>query len=200
MKHRFVSLALGLVAATLTAAAVSVAVPFTSNASTALAQTGSTSAAIVTDIQVYSAEPRGVPGGVSAAVSEPVPAALPPAGRSIDVNLTEQTLRLFENGREVFSSPVATGIPGAETPAGDYVVQYRMPRARFQGVYPDGRRYDVPDVPWVLAFLDDYTIHAAPWRSTFGQVGSNGCVTLPLEAAKFVYDWAQDGTPIHIHR
>jgi lipoprotein-anchoring transpeptidase ErfK/SrfK len=73
-----------------------------------------------------------------------------------------------------------------------------MAKARFQGVYPNGTRYDVPEVPWILAFSGDYTIHAAPWRSQFGQVGSNGCVTLPTDAARFVYDWAGDGTPIDI--
>jgi lipoprotein-anchoring transpeptidase ErfK/SrfK len=137
---------------------------------------------------------RGVPG-----LAAPTGAApLPTSGRRIDVSLSEQTLRLMDGEEVVFSSPVATGIAGAETPIGRFTVQYHMPKARFVGELPNGRAYDIPDVPWILAFSGDYTIHAAPWRSEFGQVGSNGCVTLPLDAAKYVYDWAQDGTPIHI--
>ena len=200
MKTRLMNLTLGFVAAVLTATAAAVVGGSTGHISSVLAQSGSPSAAIVTDIQMVGVPSRGVPGGTSTAVSERVPAPLLlPARRYVDVNLTEQTLRLFDNGVEVFSSPAATGIPGAETPLGTYTVQYRMEKARFQGSYPDGRQYDVAEVPWVLAFLGDYTIHAAPWRSNFGQVGSNGCVTLPLEAAKHVYDWAEVGTPILIH-
>lgn len=119
--------------------------------------------------------------------------------RVIDVSLTRQMLYLIEGDRVVFSTPVATGVPGADTPIGTYYVQYKMPKAHFRGVNPSGRRYDIPDVPWVLAFLGDYTIHGAPWRTHFGQVGSNGCVSMPTEAAKVVYDWAEVGTPIEIH-
>ena len=206
MTKRVINLTLGLVAAALTATAATIAGPTVGPVPTALAQSPTVSTAIVTDIPMFNVESRGVPGGVTNVVSEPVAAtsAAPalrstPAGRYIDVNLTAQTLRLVDDGVEVFGSPIATGIPGAETPLGTYTVQYRMEKARFQGVYPDGRQYDVADVPWILAFLGDYTIHAAPWRSNFGQVGSNGCVTLPLEAAKYVYDWADVGTQIHIH-
>jgi lipoprotein-anchoring transpeptidase ErfK/SrfK len=194
------NLTLGLIAAALIATAGAVMGPATIQASAALAPSASASAPIVTNIQMFDVAARGVPGGASTAVSEPGPAPLLlPARRYIDVSLTEQKLRLFDNGVEVFSSPAATGIPDAETPLGTYTVQYRIEKARFQGVYPDGRQYDVPEVPWILAFLGDYTIHAAPWRASFGRVGSNGCVSLPLDAAKFVYDWAEVGTPIHIH-
>jgi hypothetical protein len=196
--NRIFDLVLGIIAVILTANAASAA-----NLTPGLREAESDASLariVVTDVQMRSAEPRGVPGGkpIISEALPPRPAA--PLGRVIDVNLSDQTLRLFEGGAEVFRTPVATGIAGAETPTGTFAVQYRMDRARFQGTYPDGRRYDVPEVPWILAFSGDYTIHAAPWRSQFGQVGSNGCVTMPLEAARYVYDWAEVGTPIHIHQ
>jgi lipoprotein-anchoring transpeptidase ErfK/SrfK len=49
-----------------------------------------------------------------------------------------------------------------------------------------------------------YGFHDAPWRkpSEFGNIdpnsmnGSHGCVQLPTEMAKWVYDWAEIGTTV----
>jgi lipoprotein-anchoring transpeptidase ErfK/SrfK len=116
----------------------------------------------------------------------------------IDVNLSSQRLVLLEDGVAVWSAPVATGVRGAETPPGSYRVQYKMPVARFRGVNPNGSRYDIPDVKWVLAFFEDYTIHGAYWRQAFGRPASNGCISLTDANAKVVFDWADEGTRIDI--
>jgi len=117
----------------------------------------------------------------------------------IDVALGAQRLRLLEDGEQVFAAPVATGVKGADTPPGTYEVLYKMPTARFRGVNPDGSRYDIPNVHWVLAFYGDYTIHGAYWRSVFGRPGSNGCISLTDANAKTVFDWADKGTRVVIH-
>jgi lipoprotein-anchoring transpeptidase ErfK/SrfK len=95
--------------------------------------------------------------------------------------------------------PAATGVAAAPTPPGDYAVQYHMAVARFTGTNPDGSHYDIPDVHWVLAMFGDYTIHGAYWRGRFGVPGSDGCVSMTDGDARVVFDWADDGTPIHIH-
>jgi len=114
----------------------------------------------------------------------------------INVSLSRQVLTLFEDDQPVWSAPVATGVKGADTPPGTYQVQYKMPVARFRGVNPNGSRYDIPDVHWVLAFFEDYTIHGAYWRTTFGRPGSNGCISLTDPNAKVVFDWADVGTRV----
>ena len=120
--------------------------------------------------------------------------------KTIDVNVTRQTMTLIEGGRVVRNLLVATGVPGADTPIGEFRVQYKMPTARFRGYNaPAGRSYDLSDVKWVLAFMGDYTIHGAYWRQAFGAPGSNGCVSLTDADAKIVYDWAPEGTLIRIH-
>lgn len=119
--------------------------------------------------------------------------------KKIDVNISQQLLSLIEGGRVVRTIRVGTGVPGADTPLGEFAVQYKMPQARFRGVNPSGLRYDIPDVKWVLAFWGDYTIHGAYWRTQFGVRSSNGCVGMPDAEAKVVYDWADVGTPISIH-
>ena len=117
----------------------------------------------------------------------------------IDVDVTKQVMVLYERGQPVRTFQVGTGVPGADTPIGEFEVQYKMPTARFQGTNVSGVRYDLPDVKWILAFMGDYTIHGAYWRTTFGTPGSNGCVGLTDENAKIVYDWAPEGTKIKIH-
>jgi lipoprotein-anchoring transpeptidase ErfK/SrfK len=117
----------------------------------------------------------------------------------IDVDVTRQVLTLYERGQPVRTFKVATGVPGADTPLGEFNVQYKMPTARFQGVNVGGSRYNIPDVKWVLAFMGDYTIHGAYWRSGFGAPGSNGCVSLTDNDAKVVFDWAPEGTRVKIH-
>ena len=108
-------------------------------------------------------------------------------------------MTLYEKGQPTRTFKVGTGVPGADTPIGDFEVEYKMPTARFQGTNVNGVRYDIPDVKWVLAFFGDYTIHGVYWRGNFGERGSNGCVGLTDEDAKTVFDWAPEGTRIKIH-
>ena len=117
----------------------------------------------------------------------------------IDVDVTRQIMTLYEKGQPTRTFKVGTGVPGADTPLGDFVVEYKMPTARFRGTNVTGATYDIPDVKWVLAFMGDYTIHGVYWRGNFGERGSNGCVGLTDEDAKIVFDWAPEGTRIKIH-
>ena len=154
-----------------------------------------------TDITIkVTGGPSSVVGTGGGFMSEPVALRFTTRpNKTIDVDLTKQVVTLYDGDQAVYSSPTATGVRGAETPTGDFTVQYKLEKTRMRGINPSGRRYDIPDVPWVLAFWGDYTIHGAPWRQAFGTPQSNGCVSLPVEAARFVYDWAPVGTLIHIH-
>ena len=119
--------------------------------------------------------------------------------KRIDVDLSRQMVTLFEDGRSVWTTTASTGVRGAETPVGTWQVSYKMVKTRMRGVNPSGVRYDIPDVPWVLALFDDYAMHGAPWRQAWGVPQSNGCVSMPTAAAKYVYDWAPVGTPVTVH-
>jgi len=141
--------------------------------------------------------PRGASGSFLAAPA----AGVFSTGRLkvIDVSLGSQRIRLLEDGEQVFTAAVATGVRGAETPPGTYEVLYKMRTARFRGSNPDGSRYDIPNVNYVLAFLGDYTIHGAYWRSVFGRPGSAGCISLTDANARVVFEWAEQGTKVVIH-
>lgn len=117
----------------------------------------------------------------------------------IDVDVTKQVMRLISQGRVVHTFPVGTGVPGADTPLGEFNVQYKMPTARFRGTNVTGATYDLADVKWVMSFQGDYTIHGVYWRGGFGSRSSNGCVGLSDANAKTVYDWTPEGTLVKIH-
>ena len=145
--------------------------------------------------------PTGPAGASGSYLAEPVASSFQTGKlKAIHIWLGQQRLALFEDDAAVREFSVATGVKGAETPPGSYTVQYKMPIARFRGVNPNGSRYDIPDVHWVLAFFEDYTIHGAYWRHNFGTPGSNGCVSLTDANAKVVFDWADVGTRVEIHR
>jgi lipoprotein-anchoring transpeptidase ErfK/SrfK len=145
--------------------------------------------------------PNGIRGASGAYLPENVSTSFQTGKqKTIRVWLGRQRLALLEDDQEIWSAPVATGVRGAETPLGNYEVQYKMPVARFRGVNPNGSRYDIPDVHWVLAFYEDYTIHGAYWRRVFGAPGSNGCISLTDPNAKVVFDFADVGTRVEVLR
>lgn len=118
----------------------------------------------------------------------------------IDVNLSRHTMTAYVGGRAV-KGPVAmvNGAPATPTVVGTFHIYYKNPLMTMRGPNADGTRYEVPDVPWSSFFHAGYALHGAPWRSTFGYAASHGCVNLPVDVAKWVYDWAPVGTPVVTH-
>lgn len=112
----------------------------------------------------------------------------------IDVNVTEQRLTLFENGVAVESFLCSSGLTSTATPLGDYTIYAKMVKTDMRG-----EGYFAPDVPWVLVFKGDYTIHGNYWATAFGRRSSHGCVGLPVSTAQHVFEWTPLGTPVHIH-
>lgn len=126
--------------------------------------------------------------------------------RSIEVNLSTQTLYRKENGTVVDSWSVATGRPGgAETYTGNYAVGWKTPeqtlRAAFRDAGRENETYEVPGVQWVMYFNGDQAFHGVYWQDNhlYGRPGSNGCIGMTNDQAKMLYDWAPEGTEISIH-
>lgn len=119
----------------------------------------------------------------------------------IEVDLSEQRLYAYQGGMMVRTTLVSTGIPGFETPTGEFKVQAKLLKTRMTGFYgpDDPLNYDLPDVPHVLPFSGDYTLHGTYWHNNFGQRMSHGCVNLPLDEAEWLYNWAGLGDVVWIH-
>jgi hypothetical protein len=97
-----------------------------------------------------------------------------------------ETLWLHEGNHTVFSTPVNTGVAGAETERGIFPIYSHLVSTTMSGTDPDGTHYDVPDVPWVNYFNGGDAVHGYP-RESYGFPQSNGCVELPIEAAHHIF-------------
>ncbi|MBQ6967314.1 MAG: L,D-transpeptidase [Lachnospiraceae bacterium] len=122
------------------------------------------------------------------------------AGNYIDVNITTQTLTLFQNGAAVYAAPVVTGkvSAGHSTPEGLFSVQYKQLNRTLKG--PDYESF----VHYWMRIVNNVGIHDASWRSSFGgQIyktsGSHGCINVPPSLMPALYSACPEGTPVWVH-
>jgi lipoprotein-anchoring transpeptidase ErfK/SrfK len=107
-----------------------------------------------------------------------------------------ETLTIWHDGREVFSSPANTGISVAPTAAGTYPVYEKLPFQIMSGTNPDGSHYADP-VEWVSYFNGGDAVHYFN-RGSYGWPQSLGCVELPYTEAKEAYPYLPYGTLVTV--
>lgn len=114
--------------------------------------------------------------------------------RWIDVDVTRQILTAYEGQTAVRTTPVSTGLLNTPTPTGKYYIYIKLLRDDMEGP-----GYYLRDVPYTMYFHRGYGIHGTYWHSNFGHPMSHGCINLPTEEAKWLFDWASVGTLVNIH-
>lgn len=133
----------------------------------------------------------------AAGIYTPTAADAPPAptsqGRAILVSTGEQRVYAYENGQMVRSHLVSTGRAETPTVLGDYNVYIKLQADDMSG--PD---YFLPQVPWVMYFYQGYALHGTYWHNSFGRPMSHGCVNLPVDEARWWFDFASVGTPVRV--
>ena len=140
----------------------------------------------------------------------PLPAAFPPAEKDekfILVDLAEQFLGAYEQGRLVFSFPIASGDSKLKTPTGEFRVT-AFSRGHASSLY----KIEKTNIPYPMHYALRFFINnkgVAFWihgRDIPGYPASHGCVGLydeemqkkyyklpatpVLEAARTLYEWA----------
>ena len=119
--------------------------------------------------------------------------------KRIVVDRSEQTLIAYDGDTVFMETAISTGLELTPTPRGTFAVFKKTPSRYMQGPIPGvpSDYYDLPGVPWNLYFTHEgAVIHGAYWHSSFGGRYSHGCVNLPPDKAKELYDWAELGTVI----
>jgi lipoprotein-anchoring transpeptidase ErfK/SrfK len=126
-----------------------------------------------------------------------------PAGfKWIDVNIAAKHMEMYEQGTVVQTYPVSAGAPETPTPQGHFKIFEKLPVQDMRGYNANGTKYFQPHVRWVSYFSGSNAIHGNYWRplSWFGdRNSSHGCVSIPDDQAKLIYDWAPIGTPVVVH-
>ncbi len=107
-----------------------------------------------------------------------------------------ETLTIWHDGREVFSSLANTGIAAAPTPDGTFPVYGKLPFQVMRGSNPDGSYYADP-AWWISYFNGGDAVHYFP-RGSYGWPQSVGCVELPYGAAKRAYPYLSYGTLVTV--
>lgn len=119
----------------------------------------------------------------------------------IEVSIDEQRLYAYENGYVVRTFFVSTGVVKYPTQLGNFSVTAKIEKKDYEWTYgpdhPDN--YDLKDVQWNLRFAPTYYLHYAYWHNNFGRRMSHGCVNINKENSKWLYEWAEVGTPVIIH-
>lgn len=121
--------------------------------------------------------------------------------KAIFINRSKQMLYAYEGDTLFMKEPVSTGLELSPTPRGVFSIYKKMPSRYMQGPLPgiSDQYYDLPGVPWTLYFTQEGgAIHGAYWHSNFGQQWSHGCVNLPIDKARALYEWADIGTPVTV--
>lgn len=127
-----------------------------------------------------------------------VPGRFP--GKYLDVDLTHQQMYLFDGVNLIAQYTVSTGKWSTPTPVGTRSILDKSPRA-FSAKY---NLY----MPWWNSLGGGYGIHELPeWsngtkegESHLGTPVSHGCIRLGVGPAQTVYNWADVGTPVYIHK
>lgn len=122
-------------------------------------------------------------------------------GRWIEINLYEQTLSVYEDGRLKFATLTATGFPPYYTQPGLFQIQEKKEFETMTGAFATGKvdYYLLEDVPWTIYYDGPRAMHGAYWHVNFGYEVSHGCVNLSIGDAHWLYEWSVPGDWVYVH-
>ncbi len=145
--------------------------------------------------RIYVGQRLVIPTAGGQAPTSPSVSAPAGARRWIEIDLSQQRLIAHEGHRVVLNVAVSTGLRRTPTPVGTFRI-----RSKVRSQTMSGPGYRLPNVQWVMYFVGNYAIHGTYWHNNFGRPMSHGCVNLRNADARFLYEWADYGTPVVIHR
>jgi lipoprotein-anchoring transpeptidase ErfK/SrfK len=115
----------------------------------------------------------------------------------VELDTKKQHIWFYKNGLLIVEGNVVTGNvrAGYATPKGVYRLKYKQKNTVLRG-----EDYAVPVTFW-MPFNGGVGLHDASWRSVFGGSiyetnGSHGCVNMPYNVAKTIFDNIDVNTPV----
>jgi lipoprotein-anchoring transpeptidase ErfK/SrfK len=168
----------------------------------------------LTPSPTYTETPTSTPSPIPTETKTPIPTATNSSGEEqsdrpvevylpagvkkgeiwIDVDLSNQQLRVYKGKNLMNTYIVSTGTWRTPTVTGQYRIYVKYMAADMAGP-----GYYLPDVPYVMYFYEGYGIHGTYWHNNFGTPMSHGCVNLRTDNAEWVYNMANIGTVVNIH-
>lgn len=119
---------------------------------------------------------------------------------NIQISIANQRLHFYKNNKLIITSSVVTGLKNKhDTPRGTYRIL-----SKSRNTYLTGPGYRSYVNYWMPINSRGVGLHDASWRSNFGgsiyiNNGSHGCINLPFNVAKIIYENASVGTKVSIY-
>ncbi len=121
-------------------------------------------------------------------------------GRWIEVNLKDQTVSVYDQGRLAFATMIASGIEPFWTRPGLFQIYQKHDSTPMRGSFEADRSdaYYLEDVPWTMYYDKARALHGAYWHNGFGTPRSHGCVNMSVGDSRWLYDWANIGDWVYV--
>jgi lipoprotein-anchoring transpeptidase ErfK/SrfK len=118
----------------------------------------------------------------------------------IIISIKDQWLTYYNMGKVALETPVVTGNNG-NTPYGTFYVNNKARGVTLKG--PEDDPYESFVYYWIPFISSTHGMHDATWRWRFGgdiytYDPSHGCVTMPLDKVRDLYNMVEIGTPVYI--
>lgn len=116
----------------------------------------------------------------------------------VEVDISDQTVELYKDNDIILTTLCVTGKDSTPTRIGYFPIKYKT-----YDTYLKGPGYNSHVYYW-MPFDGGIGLHDAAWRSEFGgdihfNGGSHGCVNMPHDAAKTIYENVSSGTKVLVH-
>lgn len=126
----------------------------------------------------------------------------------VEIDLTRQKVWLYVDGNLEVETDCVTGCinKGYDTPTGIFTLTYKEKDRVLRGKKLANGRYEYEShVDYWMPFNGGIGLHDATWRNRFGEdiyinKGSHGCINLPLDAAKKIYNLINTQMPIIVYK
>jgi len=97
------------------------------------------------------------------------------------VSISTQTMKVYHEGRHLFTWSVSTAKEGKVTPIGTYVGAEALSKNH------RSRLYNGAPMPFAIFYDGDYAIHGTDQISRLGAPASHGCVRLHPDNAEILF-------------
>ncbi len=124
-------------------------------------------------------------------------------GKRIEINLSDQVMQVFENGAQIYTFTISSGISRTPTIDGQFQIlfkeeaafarRWRLDMPYFMGIYEEGEGFynGIHELP-----ITAYGVRLSP--SVLGWPASFGCIILNEGDAAALFNWAEVGTLVRI--
>ncbi|MBR4554125.1 MAG: L,D-transpeptidase family protein [Ruminococcus sp.] len=120
-----------------------------------------------------------------------------------EVDLKNQHFWFYLEGKKMYECDIVSGkdTPERKTPGGIYKLWLKEMNKTLTGTTSAGESWSTPVTYWNNISTFGIGLHDATWHPYFGkdrykQYGSHGCINMPLDAAKYVYENVPINTPV----